>query len=97
MSNWKFNLNLKDVWDRPNEMTIQDLGKIISERLEKLAEKLPETYKEKALDIAADFKSVDEDAEEFDNYMSDLYDLGDTIIGDVNAWPPHKLIWIATF
>jgi hypothetical protein len=77
-------------------MTIQELGNIVGARLEKLSDRLPPHYQEQALEIAANFKAVDEDADEFDEYMNELYDLGDTITHNAHSSMPDKLIWIAT-
>jgi hypothetical protein len=96
MANWKHTLDLTDVWDNTvvdgGKITIQELGKIVAGRLDKLP--LYGEFKEIADSIAASFRNVDEDKDEFNNYMNDLYDLGDRYIG--HTWPPDKLIWIAT-
>jgi hypothetical protein len=38
MSNWKYTLNLSDIWKKyPDEMTIAEMGKEVGSRLKKLS------------------------------------------------------------
>lgn len=81
MSNWKTNLDLKDVWTAHDEerMTTSEVAAAVSERL---AEQFPEDDEIEA--IVEQFQAV-EDVEEFNNAMSDLYD-----------WADEARCWIGT-
>ncbi len=96
MSNWINRLNLKDLWKAraKGELTIQELGKRIARRIEKLH--CYDRYKDDLQTIVMDFEIVDEDVEEFDNILEELYDWADTPLSTPKGQMQRKMCWIAT-
>ena len=101
MANWQHKLNLMDIWDNYHLgiMTIQELAKEVSVRLNKLQLiRVPEEIIDQKEEIADYFLGISEDetvtVEEFDAVMGELYDWGDIQLD--NNWPPKKVCWIAT-
>jgi len=105
MANWKFKLDLKDVWKKleSKEISIADGGRVIEERIQSLIseinpndnEKIEEIFAlDELLDIATDMAFV-EDVEDFDYQMERLYDWGDMKLSN-EKWPEDKMCWIAT-
>lgn len=103
MSNWKRTLDLKNIWDRPNGMTVPQLGKEVAIRLRKVSEKMTDDQKYEAEDIAECFEDIDPELSEkeqiadFDSIMSELYDFADMELTDTpGQWMKNKLMWIKT-
>lgn len=99
MSDWQCKLDLTDIWNKhPGEITIQELCKIISDRLSKLVVPEIDEIEYDHLDLCDEFEilSTDKEAtvEEFDEIMQDLYDWGDTSLD--NEFAGKKICWIAT-
>lgn len=96
MANWTHTLNLKDLWEAYDNktMTSAEVGKVIAKRLRKL--KLPEDYQCDQDEIAERFEEVETQGE-FNDVLSELYDLGDTPLPTPQGQMTRKLIWIATF
>ena len=90
-------LDLKDLWEKRDngEITIVELAKEIATRIEIMpcfSEEM-DTLEE----IAENFKYCGEDEEEFDGYLSELYDWGDMLIDGSGNFAQHKkMCWIAT-
>ena len=95
MANWKFRLDLKDIWHKYSDTEVYDhaneMGKLVAERLKLL--KLPVKFRHEQTRLVDAFENVD-DLDEFNNYMNDLYDLADTRLD--NEWNGNKLMWVAT-
>jgi hypothetical protein len=99
MSNWKYTLDIEDLWKQRDEgrITIQELGKGIANRLRILSRKLPTKYQDFVENLALDFESVDEDVEDFDQVMNDLYNLADLELPKpTGQWMDNKLMWVKT-
>ncbi len=105
MANWKFRLDLKDVWEKldSEEIPISEGGLIIEAKINDLISKInpnnnEEIEEEFALDelfdIATNMASV-VDVEDFDCQMGRLYDWGDTKLSN-RKWPEDRMCWIAT-
>ena len=96
MSNWLNRLELKDLWKAmdKNEITIQQLAKQVAKRIRRL--KCYKANEEILEELAYNFENCEEDVEEFDNWLSELYDFGDTPTGDYNGTIADKLCWINT-
>lgn len=95
MSQWMNRLDLKDLWKkhRNDEITIEEIGKEIAKRIRKL--KCYKTQEETLEEIALNFENIsDNDVEEFDGILSDLYDWADTPLD--NKFGGKKMCWIAT-
>jgi len=97
MANWQHHLKLKDIseaWDR-KEIDSKKAGQMTAERIKHLAEHLKPayaSYKEEFLEIAEQFEdSADQD--EYNDCLTQLYDLGDTKLDD--EFPGKKLCWIS--
>jgi len=94
MSQWQSRLDLKDLWTRRKEgkLTIQQLAKAIAKRIRKhpFYEREEDTLEE----IALNFECCEEDVEEFDNILSDLYDWANTPLD--NNFGGKKMCWVAT-
>ena len=98
MANWKYTLELRDVWTKPEkdpQFTYKNLAEEIAKRI-----KLLPCYStdSKLRDICTEFEYFDDegDADDFDFLMSDLYDLGDEDIEPRSKWPRNAKCWIKT-
>jgi phosphodiesterase/alkaline phosphatase D-like protein len=96
VSKWTNKLDLKDLWKQREEekIDIETLGKEVAKRIRLLPcyEKEIDTLEE----IVERFESIsDNDVEEFDSILADLYDWGDTPLD--NNWNGRKMCWIGTF
>ena len=94
MSIWKNRLDLKDLWEKRDkqEITLQKMGKEIAKRI-----RLLRCYKreEDTLeDIALNFEYMEEDVNEFDSILAELYDWGDISLD--GKFGGKKMCWIAT-
>lgn len=97
MAKWLRTLDVSDVWDKvPDEITIQQLAKIVAERLGKL---LPIPFatniNDYGLQLVQDFNDLSEDEEAdsdtFDEIWHTLYNWADQkCIGG-------KVCWVKTF
>jgi hypothetical protein len=81
MIQWKYTLNLKDLWEarESRNITIAELGKLVGKRVEKLQIKPKDYYcgEDGMLDdIAYEFAIV-ETVEEFDNVLEQFYNFAD--------------------
>lgn len=104
MANWQNRLELKDLWKHHEEgtKTVQEIAKEIAKRLEKLQKKLEKSKELKEYgyeldDIIATFEFCNEDVEEFDQCLDDLYNWADTPLPTKKGMMQRKLCWIATF
>ena len=95
MANWKYKIDLKEVWRKleDEEIEISEGGKQIAEILRN--HKAYQEYETKLEEIAEQFEDV-EDKTDFNYILDDLYDWGDTTLPPLNAWPPNKIAWIST-
>ena len=104
MSNWRYTLNIKDIWE--NEETS------IAEKAIAIATKIKSTfhfllnpssprYDSWIDDLVMVFEALSEDknptVEEFNWIMEDLYDWGDQEVEPLGEWPRNKMCWIKTF
>ncbi len=96
MANWKYKLELKDLWEAFDEgkLTIQELGKKVAERIEKLP--CYKKYENELRTIVMDFEIV-KDVKEFDYILRELYDWADRCLPTRRGFMQKKLCWIATF
>jgi len=107
MANWKYTLSLKDFY-HSDDLSINKKAEMVAERIEKTFPKNwfdfdSDSYKEEINEILDDFRwlSVDgdmreNDTDEFDNIMEDLYDWADQEVEPYRKWPPNKMCWIET-
>jgi len=88
---WQNRLDLIDLWKAQKEekLTVPELAKAIAKRIRELRcyEKEIFTLEE----IADRFEYCEDDVEEFDDILNDLYDWGDI---SIERW--KKMCWIAT-
>jgi len=102
MSDWQRRLKLQPEWDQAGDGTIpiQELAKIISNRLSELAPFPEEQIEEERLDLAAEFKCLSVDSEltykKFNHIMNALYDWADTSL-DHNLLGGRKVCWVDIF
>ena len=97
MSQWVNRLDLKDLWNLREEekITIQEMGKKIAERIKKM--KCYKDEEETLEPIVDGFECMDEDVEEFDYILAELYDWGDQLVEKGKTWSmDKKMCWIAT-
>lgn len=97
MANWRNKLDLNDLWKARKEdgnLTLQQMGKEISVRIKKL--KCYEKEVDVLEQIAEGFEFMGEDVEEFDGWLSELYDWGDQLIEKKQFHNDVKMCWIAT-
>jgi len=98
MSKWVNRLDLKDLWKAEDEgkLTIQELGKQVARRIRKMP--CYSKYEELA-DIASDFETYldDNDIEEFDRVLEQLYNWADTYLPTPLGQMQRKMCWVATF
>lgn len=79
MARWKYELDLRDVWTKPETapgFTYKDLAEEVVKRIKKLSCYFSDA---KLQNICMEFEYFDEegDADDFDFLMGDLYDWGD--------------------
>ena len=92
---------IKDEWKKSNnsELSIQELSKIIAEKLSMIDIK-NEDYDYDRLNLIDRFIDLSEDEEigfdDFNYVMNDLYDWGDIKVSNNSFWG-EKLCWIKTF
>jgi len=107
MTQWQRTLNLLPEWSEASddELSLKNLSKVIADRLENLVPftgDLEYIEDEKEI-LIEDFRNLadsdDEDVEEFDYFMENLYDWGDMVINVNKNNPLHakKVCWIKTF
>jgi hypothetical protein len=93
MANWKFKIDLKDIWKwfeeqgedaKYDEEKVTELGKKVSSRIKQSFVYI--RFEEVLEPICDQFESVT-DIDDFDSVLSELYDFGDT----------GHTCWIATF
>lgn len=97
MANWSRTLDIKDVWQRAeaDEISVQELSKVIAERLSKIkySNKIVQEelgYLIENFEILAEDEEVSEDT--FDMFMNDLYNFGDMELEN-----GYKILWIACY
>jgi len=97
MANWKYKLDLKDIWGKydTGEMTVNEIGVEIANRIKKLPCYNDDDYFFELDDIATAFECVD-NVEEFDYAMENLYNWGDIEWKPSKTIMKFKLCWIAT-
>ena len=105
MANWKYKLNIKNIWQN-EDMEIEDKGKAIAA---KIKQTFPaswfdwesDKHDEELEQITEAFENITgyddvSPVNEFDDWMSSLYDYGDAEVAPFGQWPPNKMAWIAT-
>lgn len=102
MSNWKYTLDLHDIWekldqDNKKHISLEEGAMLIAKKMSEL--NIKGEFKEDWELLIQEFKNFDsDDVDDFDYLMSNLYDLGDE---DVTTIISHnglrnKLCWIKT-
>ena len=78
MANWKHKIQIWDLYDRydRNEIDVPTLGKLLAERLEKVAEEMPSSWQKELGSIATSLEEVNS-VDEYDSCLEALYDWGD--------------------
>lgn len=98
MAKWQRHLRMQPEWGQAqeDELTIQELAGVVAKRLRALRPFAEEHIEEKRDELAEEFewiaKSPDADREDFDSWMEELYDWGDTRL-DAD-WNGKKVCWI---
>ncbi len=98
MANWKYRLELKDLWKAKNEekISISELAKEVAKRIEK-ADFFSIKSNEQALrQIIMDFEDCSDDVEEFDSILEQLYDWADTPLFTIRGEMQRKICWVNT-
>ena len=97
MSKWVNRLDLKDLWKAINagNLTIQELAKAVAKRIRKMP--CYKKYEDQLDEIATSFEYCGESVEEFDSYLSELYDWADTPLLTPKGQMQRKICWVATF
>lgn len=102
MAQWQSTLDLKDVWGQYDtaDISIQELSKVISERLLKLKPISTQFVLQGRDDLVEDFDDLSHDegadVDDFDDIMARLYDWGDIrLSGDILSG--KKVCWIKTY
>jgi len=95
MANWKYRIDLKDIWKMYDEEEIHpvEAAKMISQKL-----KEHEVYKDhhEELDSIIDEIEGSETEEEINASMQSLYDWADSPLPTVPGKMQRKMAWIAT-
>lgn len=94
---WKYHLDVRSAVEEAGdqELSAEDAGKFIAERLKREVKKLPEDLRDEILDIAERLE-VSEDMEELDGHLEDLYNFSDDeriwmdAKSDPRDWHPRK-------
>lgn len=96
MSNWIHKLNLKDLWKAQEEgkLTTQELGKKVAKRIREAF--FYKKYEKELMVIAHEFENIEDDVEEFDELLNDLYDWADFPLPTPPGEMQRKRCWVAT-
>jgi hypothetical protein len=102
MANWQRHIYLNPEWQqaKDGELTIQELAGVVAKRLRALKpfHEQDHDLNEKRDEIAEEFeyiaKTPSATASDFDNWMGELYDWGDTSLEQ--GWNGKKVCWIDT-
>jgi hypothetical protein len=99
MANWIYKLELKDLWEQRDKgkITISELAKAVADRIEKATFFKIKTNEEALREIVMDFEGCDDDVEEFDSILEQLYDWADTPLRTPLGKMQRKMCWINTF
>lgn len=98
MAKWQRKIYLQPHWHQASEheISIQELAGVVAKKLRGIVPFKVEDIESKRLDLVAEFewlaKSPDSDREDFDFWMEELYDWGDTRLD--NEWNGKKVCWI---
>jgi hypothetical protein len=95
MAKWQYRLELADLWDafENNTMTINQIGKEISNRIQKA--NFYSEYESELFSITVDFEDV-ETTDGFDDVLEQLYDWADQSLPTPSGEMQRKLCWINT-
>lgn len=102
MANWQRTLNLLPEWKMriDDEISLQDLSRVVAERLSAVKQLGISDLDEQRDDLVHQFKEMSNDTsltvDEFDEVLNELYDWGDTHI-DGSILAGKKACWIKTF
>ncbi len=102
MAKWKYHLNLSRFYH--SDIPISEKGKLVADAIRKTFPAGWLDYKNDKCDnvleeIVDQFERIysDEDeVDEFDFVMADLYDWADSEVVPLNKWPPNRLCWVET-
>jgi hypothetical protein len=102
MAQWQRHLRLQPEWSKAqeDEISVQELAGVIAERLLALQPFTgrDEWVESERIDLADEFAAISREAsideEEFDGWMSQLYNWGDTALD--SHWNGRKVCWIDT-
>jgi hypothetical protein len=102
MANWQRSIKLNPEWQqaKDGEITIQQLAAVLAKRLRTLRPfgESDDDLNEKRDEIAEEFEYIAQTAtataEDFDNWMEELFDWGDTSLDQ--GWPRKKACWVDT-
>ena len=97
MANWQNRLELKDLWEAHdlNKIDTSQLAKAVAKRIRKL--KCYKEYEDDLEEIAIEFEACDNNDDEFDGILAELYDWGDMVLPTPKGQMTRKVCWIATF
>jgi len=105
MANWKYSVDIRNIW-QDEEMFIGEKGKAVAAELRRVfpsswLDWKSENYDEELDHIVQAFENITgyddmSPVDEFDGWMSVLYDYGDAEVAPFGQMPPNKMAWIAT-
>lgn len=105
MANWLYVLDLKDFWEKSDEIGVQEVAKRTANKLLKLIEQMKSNTKikpfiEELEDIQFEMQELgkikDLDYEDFNIVFEQLYDMADTCVSKKGFYNDEKLMWIKT-
>jgi hypothetical protein len=96
MANWRYHLEISDVWEKLSEGEIapNEFGKVVAQRLRELQVDSMELD-----EIIESFEALSEedDDDDVNCCMFDLYEWGDSVIGTTKkGFMENRMCWIET-
>lgn len=102
MANWKYVLDFSPFYEA--DISIQEKAKKVYAEIGRVFVHMlnpdDENYDNDLYTIGDEFgwftENDNDDVEEFDNLMEDLYDWADQEVAPRGEWPPNKMCWVKT-
>lgn len=103
MAKWQRTLDVRDIWEKRDkgEISIQEMSKIMAERLNLLADFKDDDIDDAKESIIEEFECLsdykDATVGDFDDILSDLYDWADTTLDYSKPFCERKKVcWVKT-
>lgn len=87
MANWKYQINLADIFEKSEDQPIENTAMEIYQQFAKFMDAHPEMFEDEySIEDAIDSLKYCESTEEIDSVLSELYDFADVNRIWINTW-----------